>query len=161
MIQLTLTDAGNSGSNGTSFYRQGMVESLVGAWHLGAVSSTGFYDPATQTFAPQTGAGTWYRFYADGTYSFGEFGYGAEGNCALTGWVYQEGTLAISGGKLTTTPTRGMARVDNACTNSSEMKSYVEAEKAFTWFYRDRATDEKLVMIPLERFQEFIFVPED
>lgn len=157
LVQLTLTDGGND----TSFYRQGMVESLVGAWHQGAVRSTGFYDPATQTFAPQNGEGAWYRFNADGTYSFGEFGYGVNGNCALTGWIYQEGTLTISGSKLTTTPTSGMARMDNACTNSSEVKSYVEGEKSFTWFYRDRTTEPKLVIIPLDHFQEFIFVAEE
>jgi hypothetical protein len=158
LVQLTLTNAGNS----TSFYRQGMVQSLVGAWQRGEVTSANFYDPDTQQFAPQTGAGAWYRFNADGTYSFGEFGYGTDDQgCALSGWVYQEGTLSIAGGKLTTTPTSGVARVDNECNpGASETKPYVEEGRAYTWFYRDRATEEKLVLIPLEAFQEFVYLPE-
>ncbi|MCC6455937.1 MAG: hypothetical protein IT328_13375 [Caldilineaceae bacterium] len=157
-VQLTLSNAGNS----ASFYRQGMVQSLVGAWQRGDVTSGNFYDPDTEEFAPQTGAGAWYRFNADGTYSYGEFGYGTDDQgCALSGWVYQEGTLSIAGGKLTTTPTAGMARVDNACNpGAGETKPYVEAERSYTWFYRDRTTAEKLVLIPLEAFQEFIYLPE-
>jgi hypothetical protein len=158
LIQLTLTDKGQS----TSFYRQGMVQSLVGAWKLGDVRSEGFYDAATKSFAPQSGPGTWYRFKADGTYTFGEYGFGTDqAGCALTGWVYLEGKVSISGGKLTTTPTSGAARVDNACNpGAPKVTAYTEAERSYTWFYRDRITDQKLVIIPLEHFQEFIFRPE-
>jgi hypothetical protein len=158
LVQLTLTAQGNR----TSYYKQGMVQSLVGGWQRGDVTAANFYDPDTQTFAPQEGAGAWYRFHADGTYRYGEFGYGTDNQgCALAGWVYQEGTVAIAGGRLTTTPTSGMVRVDNACTPGvSKSEPYVEATRAYTWLYRDRATEEKLVLIPLDAFQEFIYFPE-
>lgn len=157
-IQLTLTD----GDNSTSFYRYGMVESLVGKWQRGAVTSAGFYDPATNTFAPQNGEGGWYQFNVDGTFRFGEFGYGTDSQgCQLTAWIYQEGTLEIAGGRLTTTPSAGALRVDNACNpGTPQVTSYVEEERSYTWLYRDRESDPKLVIIPLEAFQEFIFVPE-
>jgi hypothetical protein len=157
-IKLNLTDQGNH----TAFYRQGMVASLVGAWQRGGVSSVGFYDPAIQSFAPQDEEGGWYRFNADGTYSFGEFGYGTDKEgCALTAWVYQEGTLEIAGGRLTTKPVAGALRVDNACyPGTPEVTSYVEGERSYTWLYRDRTSDLKLVIIPLDFFQEFVFTPE-
>jgi hypothetical protein len=157
-IQLTLS----SNDSSTSFYRDGMVASLVGAWQRGDVTSVGFYDPATQSFAPQSGEGGWYRFEADGTYRFGEFGYGTnDQGCALTAWIYQEGTVSVSGGRLTTTPTAGALRVDNACApGAPEVQPYVEEARSYTWLYRDRDTDPKLVIIPLEAFQEYIFQPE-
>lgn len=157
-IQLKLTSEGNT----TAFYRQGMVESLVGKWQRGAVTSVGFYDPASKSFAPQSGEGAWFHFEADGSYQFGEFGYGMnDQGCALTAWIYQEGTISILGGRLTTIPTSGAVRVDNACNPGQPVVTdYVEEERAYTWLYRDRDTDPKLVLIPLEAFREFIYQPE-
>jgi hypothetical protein len=156
--QLTLTDSQAT----TSFYKQGMAESLVGAWHRGAVVSTAFYDQTTQSFAPQSDAGAWFRFNADGTYSFGEFGYGQnEQGCALSGWIYQEGTVSVSGGQLTITPKAGMARVESDCDpEHPQQKPYVEAGRAYTWLFRDRAADPKLVLIPLDYYQELVFTRE-
>lgn len=158
-VQLTLT----AGESSTSYYKQGMAESLVGTWQRGAVTSANFYDADTKSFAPQDGEGSWYHFNADGTYTFGEFGYGTDVNgCALTGWVYLQGTVSVSGSKLTTTPVSGVSRVDNACQPGAPVvKSYEEAERSFAWLYRDRGTDdEKLVIIPLEAFEEFVFMRE-
>lgn len=154
-IELVLTD----GNNSTAFYRHGMVASLVGAWQRGGVVSSGFYDAATKQFAPQEAEGGWYRFHADGSYSFGEFGYGVDDQgCALTAWIYQEGMLEIAGGRLTTTPVTGALRVDNACNPGAPVvQPYVEDARAYTWLFRDRESDPKLVLIPLEMFQEFIF----
>lgn len=156
--QLTLTDNGTA----TSFGKQGMAQALVGAWQSGAVRSTNFYDPATQTFAPQNGAGAWYRFNVDGTYTFGEFGFGQDAQgCQLMGWVYQTGTLEVSGGSLTTKPQSGVARVENACTpGQPQQQSYVEVARSFAWLLRDRTTEPKLVLIPLERFEELVFTRE-
>src|SRR5690606_25223739 len=118
--------------------------------------------PATKSFAPQTGEGGWFRFQADGSYTFGEFGYGMDDQgCELTAWVYLEGTVEISGGRLTTMPATGVMRVDNACSPGAPVvQPYEEAARSYTWFFRDRATAPKLVLIPLEAFQEFIYVPE-
>jgi hypothetical protein len=157
-IELVITDNGST----TAFYRHGMVASLVGGWQRGGVTPTGFYDPATQTFAPQADAGGWYRFTAEGTYTFGEFGYATDDQgCALTAWIYLEGTLEIAGGRLTTTPASGALRVDNACNpGAPRVQPYTEDARAYTWLFRDRESDPKLVLIPLEMFQEFIFSPE-
>jgi hypothetical protein len=146
----------------TVFARQGMEPTLAGAWRRGEVSANGFYDPATETFASQTGAGAWFRFTADGNYQFGEFDYGQDNaGCALTGWVYQEGTLEIVGGRLTTTPTSGVARVENECyPDQPQQKPWLDPVKSYTWLVRDRTTDPKLLLIPLEMYQELLFTRE-
>ncbi len=155
--QLTLTD----NSAATMLCKQGIAQSLVGTWRRGVVVSMNFYDPVTQTFAPQSGEGAWYHFHADGTYRFGEFGFGPDPHgCKLAGWVYQEGTLSVAGGTLTTTPTSGMARVENACTPDQQQQPYVEAPRSYAWFFRDPAINPTLVLIPVEQFQEFVYIRE-
>lgn len=156
--QLVVTE----GTQTTTYSKEGMAPQLAGAWHNGAVVSTNFYDARTQTFTPQTEAGTWFRFNADGTYSFGEFGYGRDNQgCELTGWIYLEGTLSISGSKITTTPRSGVARVENACKPGQvQQQPYTETAKSYAWLFRDRPADPKLVLIPLEHFEEFIFTRE-
>lgn len=156
--QLTITE----NDKPTVYNRQGMEQTLVGAWRRGEIASTGFYDAAANTFAPQPGEGAWYRFTADGKYQFGEFGYGQDNaGCQLSGWVYQEGTLDITSGRLTTTPTSGMARVENAChPDQPRQEPWLDPLKAYAWLFRDRDTETKLVLIPLERFEEIIFTAE-
>lgn len=156
--QLTVTQDAQP----TVFARSGMEPTLVGAWRRGEVSSNGFYDPATESFAPQTGAGAWFRFTIDGTYQFGEFDYGQDNaGCKLTGWVYQEGMLAVVGGRLTTTPTSGVARVENEChPDQPQQKPWLDPVKSYTWLFQDRDTDPKLLLIPLEIYQELLFTRE-
>jgi hypothetical protein len=157
-LQLTLT----VGDSSTSYYKEGMAESLVGTWQQGAVTSVNFYDADTKSFAPQDSEGGWYHFNADGTYTFGEFGYATDENgCELTGWIYQEGTVAVAGSKLTTTPVSGVSRVDSSCQPGAPVvKPYTEAVRSFAWLFRDRTTEKKLVLIPIEAFEEFVFVRE-
>ena len=79
----------------------------------------------------------------------------------MSGWVYQEGTISVAGGSLTTTPTAGMARVACACApGQAQQQSYVEPARSYAWLFRDRATAPRLVLIPIERFEELEFVPE-
>ena len=156
--QLTITE----NEKPTIYNRQGMEPTLVGAWRRGALTSNGFFDAATNSFAPEPGEGAWYRFTADGQYQFGEFGYGQDNaGCQLSGWVYQEGTLDITSGRLTTTPTSGMARVENEChPEQTRQETWLDPVKEYAWIFRDRATDPKLVLMPLGRFEEIIFMPE-
>lgn len=146
----------------TVFARSGMEPTLVGAWRRGEVSSNGFYDPATTTFAPQTGDGIWFRFTIDGKYQYGEFGYGEDNaGCKLTGWVYQEGTLAVVSGRLTTTPTSGMARMENECNpDQPRQEPWLDPVKSYAWSFQDWATAPKLLLIPLEKYVELLFLPE-
>jgi len=156
--QLTVTQ----NDKPTVFDRSGMEPTLVGAWRRGDVSSNGFYDSATNTFAPQPGAGTWFRFTADGKYQFGEFDYGQDNaGCQLTGWVYQEGVLEVVGGRLTTTPNSGMARVENEChPDQPRQEPWLDPVKSYAWSFQDRATTPKLLLIPLEQYIELLFLPE-
>lgn len=150
------------GGQTTTYLRQGMAAQLVGAWQRGGVRSANFYDAATQQFAPQSDAGAWFRFNADGTYSYGEFGYGTNPQgCQLKGWIYQQGTLSVSGSALTTTPTSGVARVESSCSpGQPQQQPYLEDPTSYTWLFRDKATAPKLVLIPLSVYSEYIFLPE-
>lgn len=156
--QLTITE----NDKPTVYNRQGMEPTLVGGWRRGEIASAGFYDAAANTFAPEPGEGTWYRFAADGQYQFGEFGYGQDNaGCRLSGWVYQEGTLDITSGRLTTTPTSGMARVENEChPDQARQEAWLDPVKEYAWIFRDRTTEPKLVLMPLGRFEEIIFTQE-
>jgi hypothetical protein len=156
--QLTVTE----GSNSTVFARMGIEPTLVGAWRNGDISSVGFYDAATQSFTTQTAVGIWFRFTADGGYHYGEFGYGQDNaGCQVKIWLYQAGTLTVSGSALTTTPTTGMVRIENEChPDQPQQEAWTEKVASYTWLFRDLATAPKLVLIPLEIFKEYIFVAE-
>jgi hypothetical protein len=156
--QLTIAEDGKT----TIYFRDGMSEGLIGAWHGGDIRSAGFYDPATGAFAADPAEGWWISIGADGTYRWGEFAHAVDNQgCALTGWLYLEGTASVSGGHITFTPTAGVARVENACTpDQPRQEPWQDDPKGFTWLLRDRATQPRLVLIPDERFQEYEFLPE-
>lgn len=156
--QLTITE----NDKPTVYARVGMEPTLVGGWRHGAITSAGFYDPASNTFAQQPGEGAWYRFTANGHYQFGEFGYGQDNaGCRLIGWIYQEGTVDITSGRLTTTPTSGVVRVENEChSDQPRQEPWLDPVKGYAWIFRDRTTDPRLILIPLAQFEEIVFVPE-
>ena len=147
------------GEQTTVYAKQGMAPQLVGGWHQGAVRSANFYDPGTQTFAPQDDEGAWYRFNTDGTYTSGAFGYSEDTHgCKLTGWLYQEGSLTVSGGKVTITPRTGMSRIESACRpDQPQQQPYVEDAETYVWSLRDRTSAPKLILIPLCCYKELEF----
>ncbi|MBX3011047.1 MAG: hypothetical protein KF832_06045 [Caldilineaceae bacterium] len=156
--QLSLSE----GATPTVYARQGMEPTLVGGWRRGDITATGFFDTTTNTFAPEPGVGSWFRFTSDGHYQFGEFGYGQDNaGCSLTGWIYQEGTLEVAGSRLTTTPTNGMVRVENECQpEAPHQAAWLDPINAYTWQFFDRNTAPKLVLIPLAHYMELTFLPE-
>jgi hypothetical protein len=156
--QLTITEDGKT----TSYFKDGMAEELVGSWHKGEITSTGFYDPATSVFAAQPGEGWWISIAADGRYRWGEFAHTQdEQGCALTGWLYLEGTVSVSGSHITFTPGAGVARVENACTPvQPRQEPWKDDPKGFTWLFHDYPTSPKLVLMPDGRFEENVFLPE-
>jgi hypothetical protein len=154
-VQLRITDD----SLITDYAKVGMAAELVGSWQRGGVASAGFYDPATQRFATPDADGAWIRFAEDGSYSAGEFAHSTDDQgCVLTGWVYQEGSAEVAGGKLTLTPAAGMARVENACApDQPQQQPWTDMARAYSFSFWDRTTDPKLVLIPLERYQELVY----
>lgn len=158
--QLTLTDQELT----YSFLRDGMVDELVGVWRRGPVSSQGFYDPETETFATPEGTGQWLHIEADGTFRAGEYSVGEVTNpegCALTGWLYQEGTVEISGGRMTITPASGMMRLENECQpNQPQQQAWHDELQTFVWSFRDYPEDPKLLIIPLGYYREIEYVRE-
>ena len=144
------------------FSKIGMVSELVGTWQNGQVTSVGFYDPATQTFGTPAGAGKWLRIHADGSYQAGEYDFATDmNNCQLTGWVYQEGELSVSGGLVTLRPTSGMARVENGCTpDQPQQEPWTDEDRSYTWLFWDWPASPKLVLIPQATFVEIVYNPE-
>lgn len=156
--QLTVVEDGK-----TSVYnKDGMDAELVGTWRNGAIATSGFYNPATGVFAADPGEGWWLSIAADGHYRWGEYGYATDNQgCALTGWVYLEGTATVSGSHITFTPSAGAMRVENACApGQPRQEPWNDGAKGFTWLLRDYPTSPKLVLIPDGRFQEYEFLPE-
>jgi hypothetical protein len=156
--QLTLTEAGEP----TIYLKDGMAEELAGTWHKGDIISADFYDPATGAFAAEPGEGWWISISADGRYRWGEFAHGqnAQG-CALTGWLYLEGTVSVSGGHITFSPAAGVARVENACApDQPRQEPWQDDSQGFTWLLRDFQTSPTLVLLPDGRFEEHFFLPE-
>lgn len=149
-----------SGEQTTEYYKQGMVEALVGGWSLNGVTSAGFYDPQSGQWAVPAQDGAWFVFTLDGAYRFGEYGHGQdEQGCAITYWVYQEGKLSVSGGRLSYQATAGQGRLENACTPGAVSdEPYVDPKLyEFTWELRDQTTAPKLAISPMGEFRYIVF----
>jgi hypothetical protein len=71
-----------------------------------------------------------------------------------------EGTLTVSGGTLTTTPSTGVMRLENECQPGQVQQPWMDEARIYSWSFWDRTTAPKLVLIPLERYQEFVYTPE-
>jgi hypothetical protein len=158
VVELTIVEDGKT----TTYFKDGMAQELVGAWHNGDITSAGFYNPATGAFAADPGEGWWISIAADGHYRWGEFAHVQnDQGCLLAGWLYLEGTVSVSGSHITFTPSSGVARVENACApDQPRQEPWQEDAKGFTWLLRDRETSVKLVLIPDGRFEEYEFLPE-
>ncbi len=158
VTELTLAD----GSGTMIYHKQGMAPQLAGAWHKGAISSAGFYDPATQAFAANPGEGWWISMAPSGSYRWGEFGYGRDQQgCMMAIWLYLSGTAEVAGSHLTFTPSTGVVRVENECAPGEPVQQpWSEDAKGFTWALRDFPASPRLVLIPDGRFQEYEFLPE-
>ena len=143
------------------YRKHGMAPQIVGGWRNGAISSAGFYNPATQTFAADPGEGWWISLAADGSYRWGEFGYGRdEQSCAMVAWLYLAGRVEVAGSHITFTPSSGVVRIENECAPGPVQRPWSEAAKGFTWLLRDFPASPRLVLIPDGRFQEYEFLPE-
>jgi hypothetical protein len=148
------------GSQTSEYYKHGMVEALVGGWSLNGVASAGFYDAATGKWATPAQDGAWFRFTADGRYSFGEYLHGVDDQgCATTTWVYQEGTLTVSGGRLSYQAADGRGRIENACAPGQVTDTpYVDPKLyEFTWELHDLTTAPKLAVSPMGEFRYIVF----
>jgi hypothetical protein len=156
--QLTIVEDGKT----TIYRKDGMAPELVGTWRQGEITSAGFYDAATGVFAAEPGEGWWISIAADGRYRWGEFAHAQDNQgCALTGWVYLEGVVSVSGSRITFTPSAGVARVENACTpEQPRQEPWKDTAKGFTWLFQDRETSPKLVLMPDAKFEEYVFLPE-
>ncbi|HAJ38393.1 MAG TPA: hypothetical protein DCL15_22205 [Chloroflexi bacterium] len=149
-----------TGEQTTEYYKQGMVEALVGGWSLNGVASAGFYDPQSGQWAVPTQDGAWFVFTLDGAYRFGEYGHNQdEQGCVITYWVYQEGKMSVSGGRFSYQATAGQGRLENTCTPDVVSEGpYIDPKLyEFTWELRDQATAPKLAISPMGEFRYIVF----
>lgn len=160
ILQLTIMEEGDAGPVETQFYKLGMAESLVGLWRTANLLPDGFYDPATQTFTLDSPKGMWFEFGADATYRFGEHNtvvVDAQG-CEVEFWVYQEGTISVTGGQLTVQPSAGLRRYVNLCGGDAVVEDpWLDDARTYVWFHRDLGDDVKLVLMPQAMLVDFVF----
>lgn len=105
-----------AGNDARTFGLLGVDPQLLGAWRTDGVSSQGFYDPATGQWAQPAAPGEWYRFTADGRFTYGRYIHQQdEQGCTISAWAYQEGAFSMSGSRLTTRFTAGRGRLENSC----------------------------------------------
>jgi hypothetical protein len=152
-----------NGNETTEFYKQGMVAALVGSWSLNGVASAGFYDPQSGQWAVPAQDGAWFAFTADGAYRFGEYGHGQdEQGCTMTYWVYQEGALNVSGGRLSYQASSGRARSENSCTPGAVFDEPYTDPKLyeFTWELHNQDGAWQLAISPMGEFRYIVFVRE-
>lgn len=160
IIKLITTAEGSEGPVETEFAKIGMAESLVGIWYEGDLRADGFYDPATKTFDPNSGEGSWYEIAADASYRHGEHGFSAPNaqGCVLEGWVYETGIIEVRGGALTIKPQNGILRLVNSCDGTPTVTDpWVAEPNNFAWKHLNPNGDVKLVLIQLMPFAEYIF----
>lgn len=151
------------GETTKEYYKQGMIEALVGGWSLNGVASAGFYDAQTGQWAVPAQDGAWFTFRADGGYRFGEYGHSQdEQGCAITYWVYQEGAVSVAGGRLSYRASAGQGRIENACTPDNVIdEPYVDPNLyEFTWELRNQETAPELAISPMGEFRYIVFVRE-
>jgi hypothetical protein len=143
-----------AGDTAKKFALMGIDEQLLGAWQSGGVSSAGFYDPATGQWAQPADAGEWYRFAADGRFTYGFYKQQQdEQGCTLTLWVYQEGAFSMSGGRLTIRNTAGHGRLENACTGEVTDEPFVDEKLGeYAWQVLSDAGSQQLRLLRLMPF---------
>lgn len=106
-----------AGESAKTFALLGIDAQMLGAWRVGGVSSRNFYNPTTGQWAQPAAPGEWYRFAADGRFTYGRYVQQQdEQGCTITAWVYQQGEFSMSGSRLTTRFTAGRGRLENSCT---------------------------------------------
>jgi hypothetical protein len=151
-----------AGAEAKAFALRGIDEPLLGAWQRGAISSQGFYDPATGQWAQPEGEGEWYRFAADGRFTYGFYKQQAnEQGCLQTLWVYQEGEFSMSGSLLSTRNTAGHGRLENSCTGEVTDEPFVdETLGQYTWAVSASNGAERLELLRVMPFGSRAFSRE-
>ena len=97
-----------------------LPRNLVGAWYIGALPLTDFYNPLTGEWRSQNGLGQSYQFRADGTYTYGAFLRLQTGLCLSEVASYVEGKVSVTGNVLTLTPNVAKTRTVINCGSKSE-----------------------------------------
>lgn len=77
---------------------------IVGTWRSGAIDPESFFDPQNRVWDENPAPGLWYRFNADGTYTYGAFASRVVNGCTQRVWLYATGKIEGSARALKLTP---------------------------------------------------------
>jgi hypothetical protein len=95
--------------------RTAVPPELVGEWHTGTVSSSGFYDPSSGSFSDAASSGIFYKLNADGTFTYGFLEHSSLYGCSIDFFVYKQGTVTVQGTSFTLHPTSGSMKYLAPC----------------------------------------------
>lgn len=152
-----------AGNDARTFALLGIDEQLLGAWRAGGVSAQGFYEPATGQWAQPTAPGEWYRFAADGRFTYGRYiEQQDEQGCTISAWAYQEGEFSMSGSRLTTRFTAGRGRLENSCLpDEVQDEPFVIVQQGeYAWQRLSDGQVQQLRLLQLIPFQSWTFDKE-
>jgi hypothetical protein len=152
-----------AGNDAKTFALLGIDEQLLGAWQVGGVSSQGFYDPATGQWAQPTAPGEWYRFAADGRFTYGRYiEQQDEEGCTISAWAYQEGEFGMSGSRLTIRFTAGRGRLENSCLPDEVQDEpfVITKQGEYAWQRLSDGQIQQLRLLQLIPFQSWTFNKE-
>lgn len=104
----------DSGEATTNFVRRGgprgepapmpVPDALVGTWRSGAIDPATLFDPESKTWDENPAPGEWYRFNADGSYTYGGFASRVMNGCTQRVWIYVTGAAEGGAQALKLTP---------------------------------------------------------
>lgn len=112
--------------------RSAVPAELVGSWYEGSVSTINYYDPTTGAWAPPSGSGFTYTFYADGAYEHSGLLQVSTYGCTSSLFGYYTGTVTFAGDVLTVYQNGGKTKYETNCGTSSETNAEAETT-AYRW----------------------------
>lgn len=121
--------AGQSASKSTE--RIQLPRELVGEWSTGSISSIQYVDPNTGVFKPTVGMGEGYSIRSDGSYVDNVL---VQSQFIGADFVYIEGTITVSGNRLTFHQTKNIAMHKASGANAwTTTAAKTQTDKSYLW----------------------------
>ena len=121
-------------SMGQTLRQPGMPAELVGEWSSMHTSSVQFTNPNTGSWAPPSGNGMQFKFFADGRFQSASLIQSSLYNCTMTINAFEEGVIEIRGGQFTFKSKGGTLDSKDTCSASSNYKKTLPAnDQTYNW----------------------------
>ncbi|MCW5774076.1 MAG: hypothetical protein KIT16_20700 [Rhodospirillaceae bacterium] len=120
---------------------------LVGTWSTSRVSTIGYRNRVTGTYASPSGHIYTYTIAADGRYTVSGLLQSTLYNCTISIFKSESGVLAIAGDRLTLTPREGKVISKDTCHRwPDKTRDVVDPPTTFTWRL-ETGTDGKPILV--------------